>query len=46
MFSAEDFDGDQDAARAASLEVMDRMKGQADCYCSGNSICRPCSRNY
>ena len=46
MYNADDFDGDYEMAIQVSREIADRTKGEADCYCSNNTVCRPCSRNY
>ena len=46
MYNADDFDGDNEMAIQVSRLVADRTKGEADCYCSNNTVCRPCSRNY
>lgn len=46
MLNAEDFDGDYEMAYAVNREVMERTNGQASCYCTSNSICKPCQSTY
>ena len=45
MSDEEDDFYDPDTARAIRNLVAEKTKGQKDCWCTQNTICKPCQGN-